>query len=199
MRYYSDPLNHSVISKQRLCRQHLQIQQQQPPYWLQSMLQLWLQLGLMQPLLQRLGKIHFGRVHMKPGKPLTFATVEGAVNERPKLVFALPGNPVSALVCFYLVCLPAIRGMAGFANPRLPMLQAQISEALALDPERPEYHRCFLAWDPRKSCFIATSTGIQASCRLMSLHKANALVLVPTGTGFCPAGTVLDAILFGNL
>jgi len=43
------------------------------------------ELDLMQPLLQRLGKIHFGRVLMKPGKPLTFATVE--INGRKKLVW----------------------------------------------------------------------------------------------------------------
>jgi gephyrin len=35
------------------------------------------ELDLIQPLLQKLGQVHFGRVLMKPGKPLTFATVEG--------------------------------------------------------------------------------------------------------------------------
>jgi molybdenum cofactor synthesis domain-containing protein len=37
------------------------------------------ELDLMQPILQKTGKIHFGRVLMKPGKPLTFATVEGTL------------------------------------------------------------------------------------------------------------------------
>ena len=30
---------------------------------------------LVKPLLERRGSVHFGRVLMKPGKPLTFATV----------------------------------------------------------------------------------------------------------------------------
>lgn len=33
------------------------------------------ELDLLQPLLEELGTVHFGRVLMKPGKPLTFATV----------------------------------------------------------------------------------------------------------------------------
>lgn len=41
-------------------------------------------------------------------KPTTFATVE-APNEHPKLVFALPGNPVSAMVTFHLFVHPVIR------------------------------------------------------------------------------------------
>jgi molybdopterin biosynthesis enzyme len=39
-----------------------------------------------------------------------------------KLAFGLPGNPVSALVCFYLTVVPALRKMAGHANPHLPQV-----------------------------------------------------------------------------
>ncbi|KAJ2713990.1 hypothetical protein H4R19_001965, partial [Coemansia spiralis] len=54
---------------------------------------------------QRLGgTIHFGRVAMKPSKPTTFATVAGG-----GFVFALPGNPVSALVAFHMFVAPAVR------------------------------------------------------------------------------------------
>jgi len=34
------------------------------------------QLDLLKPLLEKLGQVHFGRVLMKPGKPLTFATID---------------------------------------------------------------------------------------------------------------------------
>ena len=50
-------------------------------------------------LLEAAGTVHFGRLRMKPGKPLTFATVD--VDGRRRLVFGLPGNPVSSLVTFY--------------------------------------------------------------------------------------------------
>ena len=54
---------------------------------------------------------------MKPGKPLTFATFEvpnGTSSTRRVLVFGLPGNPVSSIVTFNLVVLPALRKLAGW-------------------------------------------------------------------------------------
>ncbi|KAJ3032907.1 hypothetical protein HDV00_006980, partial [Rhizophlyctis rosea] len=56
------------------------------------------ELDLLKPVLEKSvgAKIHFGRVALKPGKPTTFATVAGKEGGPDKLVFALPGNPVSA-------------------------------------------------------------------------------------------------------
>ena len=59
-------------------------------------------LDLIKPILESAGRVHFGRVNMKPGKPLTFATVGS------KPVFALPGFPVSSLVSFELFVRPAL-------------------------------------------------------------------------------------------
>ena len=68
---------------------------------------------LVKPLLARRGTVHYGKVVMKPGKPLTFATIPrqsaGGKEGRPLLVFGLPGNPVSAFACFHLVSLSPIR------------------------------------------------------------------------------------------
>jgi gephyrin len=46
---------------------------------------------LVKPLLEQSGKVHFGRVLMKPGKPLTFASLQGS-DGRPLLHFGLPGT-----------------------------------------------------------------------------------------------------------
>jgi gephyrin len=87
---------------------------------------------------------------MKPGKPLTFATLEarvrGSIDTRQMLVFGLPGNPVSSAVTFNLVAVPAIRQLAGWPNPNLRRVQARILQPLRLDPERPEYHRATVWW-----------------------------------------------------
>ena len=69
-------------------------------------------LDLIKPLLEHAGTVHFGRIRMKPGKPLTFATASW--NGATKLIFGLPGNPVSSLVTFYLMAVPAMRKMAGW-------------------------------------------------------------------------------------
>jgi gephyrin len=56
---------------------------------------------LLKPLLERKGQVHFGRVLMKPGKPLTFATLELPGSSRKLLVFGLPGKPqqLAFMVC----------------------------------------------------------------------------------------------------
>ncbi|KAJ3057715.1 hypothetical protein HK102_010916, partial [Quaeritorhiza haematococci] len=82
---------------------------------------------LLKPTLeQKLGAvIHFGRVKLKPGKPTTFATVPGASSSEPdKLIFSLPGNPVSAVVTFYLFVIPALKRLAGYLDADLPTIKA---------------------------------------------------------------------------
>jgi gephyrin len=61
---------------------------------------------------------------MKPGKPMTFATISKQVGptstDRQLLVFGLPGNPASCVVTFNLFVVPAIRALSGWLNPTLP-------------------------------------------------------------------------------
>jgi len=87
-------------------------------------------LDLIQPILEERGKVHFGRVLMKPGKPLTFATMSyksaKTQSEERKLVFGLPGNPVSSIVTFYLSVVPSIRSLIGYANPHLAKLKVTV-------------------------------------------------------------------------
>jgi hypothetical protein len=58
------------------------------------------------------GILHFGRLHMKPGKPTTFLTLpvnkKNNQRHRDTLVFCLPGNPVSAYVCAHLLVQPCL-------------------------------------------------------------------------------------------
>lgn len=154
------------------------------------------ELDLLKPLLAELGTLHLGRVRIKPGKPLAFATlprVHSAVNVP---VFALPGNPVSALVTFTLFVRPAIRRLAGHTRLSLPQLHAELSHALPLDPQRPEYHRVHLRREGAH--FFATSTGMQASSRLLSTAGADGLLLLEQGQGTLPAGTVRPVLLLND-
>ncbi len=158
-------------------------------------------LDLIKPLLEHAGTVHFGRIRMKPGKPLTFATA--AWNGETKLIFGLPGNPVSSLVTLYLMAVPAMRKMAGWLDPHLTRVQATLTQPLPLDPERPEYHRAHLRWeneqDDGKGGFVAESTGSQASSRLLSMRTANALLELPQAEGVLAAGESVQALLIGDL
>lgn len=157
------------------------------------------ELDLIKPLLEQAGTVHFGRLRMKPGKPCTFATAE--VGGQRRLIFGLPGNPVSSLVTFYLLVVPAIRKLAGYADPMLHRVQAHLAQPLALDAYRPEYHRALLRWDSTlnqgRGGYLATSTGRQASSRLLSMRTANALLELPLGEGELAAGSVVSALLIG--
>ena len=158
-------------------------------------------LDYVKTILEQQGTVHFGRLRMKPGKPLTFATV--MVDGQRRLAFGLPGNPVSSLVTFYLLGVPAIRRLAGWPDASLRRVQVQLAQPLALDAYRPEYHRAILRWDTLlndgRGGFLAESTGGQASSRLASMRSANALLELPQGDDVLPAGALVSALLIGDL
>ncbi|KAL3580991.1 hypothetical protein D5086_018826 [Populus alba] len=159
------------------------------------------------PLLENRGTIHFNKVCMKPGKPLTFAEI----NLKPAdniasgkiLAFGLPGNPVSCLVSFHLFVVPAIRLVAGCANPHLLRVQACLHQSIKADPVRPEFHRAIIRWKANDGSgnpgFVAESTGHQMSSRLLSMKSANALLELPATGSVIPAGTSVSAIIISDL
>lgn len=116
----------------------------------------------------------------------------------PRLVFSLPGNPVSAMVCFELLVAPAMRRLAGHHCPDPPRVRCSLSSSVKLDPERPEYQRCVLRWDGLHDRYAAEVTGNQQSSRLMSFNTANGLLELPKGPGTIPAGTMVVALLVGE-
>jgi len=173
---------------------------------------------LIKPILESKGTVHFGKVKMKPGKPLTFATLV-AEDGHKMMVFGLPGNPVSSFVTFNLVVLPVLRTLAGWADPHPTRIAVKTAEAIAMDAKRPEYHRATLSWGSRKAfqvdspssagedkdeakeglVLVAHSTGNQRSSRLLSLRDAHCLLEVPQGKGEIPAGSLVSALLINDL
>ncbi|XP_029454737.1 gephyrin isoform X4 [Rhinatrema bivittatum] len=144
-------------------------------------------------------QIHFGRVFMKPGLPTTFATLD--IDGVRKIIFALPGNPVSAVVTCNLFVVPALRKMQGILDPRPTIIKARLSCDVKLDP-RPEYHRCILTWHHQEPLPWAQSTGNQVSSRLMSMRSANGLLMLPPKTEQyveLHKGEVVDVMVIGRL
>jgi gephyrin len=158
-------------------------------------------LDLIKPLFEQAGTVHFGRLRMKPGKPCTFATAQ--VDGQKRLLFGLPGNPVSSLVTYYLLVAPAIRQLAGWAEPRLRRIQVYTEQPLPLDAYRPEYHRATATWDSALNDghggYRAASTGSQVSSRLLSMRTANVLIELPQAEGTMLAGAVVSALVIGDL
>lgn len=153
---------------------------------------------------QFMGIIHFGRVTIKPGKPTTFATIpsQGLGGDVQKPVFALPGNPASALVTFYIFVLPALRLLGGWpkSSIHLPRVRVELQSPMKLDP-RLEFHRVIIK--SAATGLIAFSTGGQRSSRPASLSGANGLVILPQKTTDSPPqlerGTMVDAVVIGEI
>lgn len=148
---------------------------------------------LVKPLLAQRGTVHFGRVNFKPGKPTTFGILHG------KPFFALPGNPVSSLVCHEVFVRPALRKMMGYpeGEQQRPRLSVVLEQSLHHGSDRTECQRATLRWDTTQNTFVATTTGIQESSRLLSMVGANGLLILPHGQGDFPAGSVVEAIWLG--
>ncbi|GAB2214818.1 hypothetical protein Droror1_Dr00019182 [Drosera rotundifolia] len=160
------------------------------------------------PLLQKRGKVHFEKVCMKPGKPVTFAEINpgktaDGVKDKNILAFGLPGNPVSCSVCFHLFVVPAIRHISGWTNPHLVRVHARIQKPLWTDPVRQEFHRVIVKWSLNDGSglpgFVAESTGSQSSSRLLSMKSANALLELPASGSIIPAGTSLSAVIISDI
>ncbi|KAH1329896.1 hypothetical protein KXX16_002365 [Aspergillus fumigatus] len=183
------------------------------------------ELDLLKPTIERSlgGTIHFGRVSMKPGKPTTFATIPFKPSSTPtgstqqeresKLIFSLPGNPASALVTLNLFVLPSLHKMMGMGQRQtapgvtpalgLPLVSVTLAHPFPLDPKRTEYHRAIVTASRSDGRLYATSTGLegvgQRSSRVGSLASANALLVLQPGSGKVDKGTLVEALLLGNV
>jgi molybdenum cofactor synthesis domain-containing protein len=150
------------------------------------------QLDLVKPYLADRGRIHFGRVRAKPGKPVTFATLDGVP------VFAMPGFPVSALVSFEVYVRPALRKMAGHTDLYRPRRHVTLTHDVHHAAGRTEFQRSIVTHNA-DGHYTAETTGFQGSGRLASMHGANALLVLPYQKGDFPAGAEVEAIITGPL
>ncbi len=149
------------------------------------------ELDLVREALTRCGaELHLWKVSMRPGKPITFGSVEG----RP--VFGLPGNPVSAMVTFELFVRPALRRMQGCGAVERPRIPVRALEPIRNPGSRRGYLRVRLARDGEG--YGARLTGDQGSGILRSMVLADGLAVVAPDTTV-EAGGHLEVILLRTL
>jgi molybdopterin molybdotransferase len=129
---------------------------------------------------------HFHKVAMKPGKPVFFGTWVDT------LVFGLPGNPVSALVCFELFVRPALRRLAGHAEPGPFLVRALLAQDFAYRTDRPTYHPALL--DAVETGWRVRAVPWYGSPDLRGLTKANAFVIFPAGDHQHRAAQMVDVL-----
>lgn len=129
----------------------------------------------------------FWRVNMKPGKPFFFG-VQGR-----KLVFGLPGNPVSALVTLHLLVRPALRKMQGHAQVEDLMLPARLAFPLRKREGRAEFVRARVANE--NGALVVRPTEGQGSHMVAGIASADCLIHLPPGDCDLPAGAEVSVSL----
>jgi molybdopterin molybdotransferase len=122
----------------------------------------------------------FWRVAVKPGKPFWFG-VRGST-----LVFGVPGNPVSALVCCELFVRPAVLALQGAREPGPRFALGTLAAAVRRNDARDELARA------RSSLtdggVVLEPVAGQESHMIARAAEADALVFVPRGEGDLAAG-----------
>jgi len=142
--------------------------------------------------LEALGEIGFWQIAMKPGRPLAFGRVRGAV------FFGLPGNPVSVMVTYYQFVEPALRRMMGQDDAPAATFKARCVSRLHKRPGRAEFQRGILERDADGE-LVVRATGQQGSGILRSMSAGNCFVILPQDSGNVEPGTLVDVQPFHGI
>jgi molybdopterin molybdotransferase len=128
------------------------------------------------------GELDLWQVAMRPGKPFAFGRRAG------KLFFGLPGNPVSAMVTFFLLVRPALLRLQGAQEVEPPRQRAVLAKELANPGDSRHFMRVTMDSSGR-----ARPAGKQASHVLSATARSHGLVDVPPATTL-PAGAVVEVL-----
>ena len=159
-------------------------------------------------VLAQRGQVAFWKVAMRPGRPFAFgplrrsasadgSTADVAGAQAPVWLFALPGNPVAALVTFYVFAREALLSLAGATATPLPVLQARCLTPIRKRPGRTEFQRAIV--EPGPAGWQVRLTGSQGAGVLRSMSEANALVVLGHEQASVAAGDLVDVWLFDGL
>ncbi len=129
----------------------------------------------------------FWKVAQKPGKPVTFGQHSGGA-----LFFGLPGNPVSAMVCFELYVAPAVRAILGQPDVFRPTIEVVLGEDIRTAERFEELVRCKRRVHGGE--VVAHRAGSQNSGALHSLSHADCLVISPPGRSELSCGERMMAL-----
>jgi len=129
----------------------------------------------------------FHGIAMKPGKPILAGRVEG------RLVLGLPGNPVSVFVGFKLFGEPLLRRFSGHRRIWPRHVTVRLAAPIRCRPGRQTYHLARV--EDRGEGRVATPAQSTGSGDVLSLARANALLVTPPDSSGAAAGDTLEALL----
>lgn len=144
---------------------------------------------LVPSILKSLGVVEvFHKVRLKPGKPLWFGYRETAGHKT--LVFGLPGNPISSLVCFELFVQPAIQKLSG-KEVQTKMFPVRLAEAYTHVGNRPTFHPGESYQDGGRT--FARPLPWRGSADMLAVSRADCLIYFEPGERGYQRGAKLTA------
>ena len=142
---------------------------------------------LVKPALQDLGaEVFVEKVAMHPGKPTVFA------KSGEKVIFGLPGNPVSVAVSFHLFARPALMKMLGASEIHLPRVRVYAARAVKGAPPRRSHQPARLV--VRDGRVEAEPLKWSGSSDLVAFMRADALIVVPEDRQNLDEGELVEVI-----
>jgi molybdopterin molybdotransferase len=123
------------------------------------------------------------RIAQRPGKPMWCGT-----GPQQQVVFALPGNPVSALVCAVRHLLPALQSAIGLTPA--PPLQVCLESALDASTSLTLFVPVRLHQDSMGRT-MASPLPASTSGDFSALPHTHGFVQIPSGQAFAPAGAMV--------
>ena len=122
-------------------------------------------------VLEDIGNIEFWKIAIKPGRPLTYGTINKA------MFMGLPGNPVAVMVTFEQFVRPAIEKLCGLGMQNRRLVKAICREKLRKKPGRREYQRG-IATAMADGEWEVSRTGKQGSGILTSMSQGNCFIVL---------------------
>lgn len=151
---------------------------------------------LVKTFLAKHGSIRFSSVHMKPGRPLAFGTIEGTNDSGINKVipyFGLPGNPVSCMVTCEVFVRPAILKMLGQKNLFKATVEATMQDAKIKTNGTMTFARANV--EKKDGKYFAQLTSHQKSGMLISMSLANGLIVIPESENEVGTGDKVQVML----
>ena len=146
---------------------------------------------LVEDVLQRFDVgLLFTKVAIKPGAPLVFG------RRGDRLVFGLPGNPVSAQVTFDVFVRAALLRMQGARVVSRPTVEAELLEAARNKSGRKAHLPAQIRFEGGR--FVARPVASMGSADIVAHARANALLILEAGRVRAEAGERAPALLLGN-
>ena len=127
-------------------------------------------------------KLVFNKVAQRPGRPMWFG-----LSARGKPIFALPGNPVSTLVCATRYLVPALRHAAGLASARPELVE--ITATIEASPTLTVFIPVTVS-SSAHALLHATPHLTNTSGDFVALAGTHGFVELAAKNGSHPAGTV---------